>query len=69
MQTALVHLAGALGRPCLTLLPLNAEWRYGAKGEAMPWYGSVRLLRQPSGGAWEPVIAGAAQALAKLAAG
>ncbi|MCW5759314.1 MAG: hypothetical protein KIS90_06065 [Phenylobacterium sp.] len=64
VQTALVHLAGGLGRPCLTLVPFNAEWRYMAAGETMPWYGSVRLLRQAGPGAWGPVIEAAAAAVA-----
>ena len=37
VQTALVHLAGAVGLPCLTLVPHNAEWRYAADGPSMPW--------------------------------
>lgn len=60
VQTALVHLAGALGQPCLTLVPYNAEWRYTADGPSMPWYRSVRILRQTHPGAWDPVIAEAA---------
>jgi tetratricopeptide (TPR) repeat protein len=60
VQGAAVHLAGALGAPCLALLPFAAEWRYLAEGEAMPWYRSVRLIRQPAPGAWGPVLAEAA---------
>lgn len=40
-----VHLAGALGRPCLALAPHVPEWRYGFYG-SMPWYPSVTVLRQ-----------------------
>src|SRR6185312_2277935 len=62
--TAIVHLSGALGRPALVMVPFGADWRYGASGERMVWYPSVRLVRQrawraraPSGdeatyGAW-----------------
>lgn len=63
VQTSLVHLCGAVGQTCLTLLPANPEWRYGLTGEDMPWYGSVRLLRQTEPDRWEPVIAAAAEAL------
>jgi hypothetical protein len=63
VQTALVHLCGAVGATCLTLVPRHAEWRYMIEGETMPWYGSVRLLRQEEPGAWGPVIARAAAAL------
>ena len=57
VQTTLIHLAGAIGAPCLVMVPHHPEWRYGAAGSTMPWYGSVRLMRQPSPGAWEPVLA------------
>ncbi len=63
VQTAAVHLAGALGTDCLTLLPHNPEWRYTASGSTMPWYRSVELHRQPAPGAWEPVVREVAQAL------
>jgi ADP-heptose:LPS heptosyltransferase len=61
--TAVVHLGGALGRPVLVLAPVGAEWRYGQSAPSMPWYPSVRILRQPSYGAWDPVIAEAAAVL------
>jgi len=54
--TAVIHLGGALGRPVWVMVPFSAEWRYGASGDAMPWYPSVRLFRQPAFGQWEPVI-------------
>lgn len=56
VQTALIHLCGALGVPCLVMVPFMAEWRYGTAGDSMPWYNSVRLFRQPEPGAWRPVI-------------
>lgn len=56
VQTSVVHLCGAIGQTCLTLVPGNAEWRYGATGGSMPWYRSVRIYRQAELGAWEPVI-------------
>lgn len=63
-QTA-VHVAGALGVPCLCLTPSQPSWRYGA-GEAtnMPWYQSVRLLRQKRDTTdWAPVIEVARESL------
>lgn len=54
--TAIVHLAGALGRPVWVLTPRVPEWRYGAHGERMPWYPSVRLVRQAERGIWTPVV-------------
>ena len=56
VQTAVVHLAGALGKPVLVLVPKVAEWRYGDSGERMPWYSSVRLFRQHQAGHWTDVI-------------
>ena len=56
VQTAVVHLCGALGRPCWVLVPAVAEWRYLSEGERMPWYPSVRLFRQTQLGDWGPVI-------------
>lgn len=59
--TAIVHLTGSLGRPVLVLAPFSPEWRYGISGEAMPWYPSVKVLRQPSPGEWGPVLQTALQ--------
>jgi Flp pilus assembly protein TadD len=56
VQTAVAHLTGALGRPGLVMIPRRAEWRYGAAGEDIPWYGSLRLLRQTDEAGWAPVI-------------
>ena len=65
--TSLVHLGGALGRPVWVLAPLSPEWRYGAAGESMPWYPSVRLFRQTTYAEWEPVVGRVAKELADKA--
>jgi tetratricopeptide (TPR) repeat protein len=52
-----VHLAGSLGKEAWVMTPHVPEWRYGNSGSGMPWYPSVRLVRQPAAGSWEPVIA------------
>lgn len=54
--TAIVHLTGALGRPALVMVPFGSDWRYGAAGERMPWYPSVRLVRQSRIGDWSGVL-------------
>ena len=54
--TAVVHLAGALGRPVSVMVPSVPEWRYGVRGEEMPWYPSVRLFRQAVPEQWGPVF-------------
>jgi hypothetical protein len=61
--TALVHLAGALGRPAWVLVPAIPEWRYMRQGDRMPWYSSVTLIRQQRIGAWGEVIADVAARL------
>lgn len=56
--TSVIHLGGALGRPVWVMVPRGAEWRYGIDGERMPWYPSVRLLRQEMETSdWQNVIA------------
>jgi tetratricopeptide (TPR) repeat protein len=64
VQTSIVHLGGALGRPVWVMVPAVAEWRYMQSGERIPWYPSVRVWRQGEPGAWEPVIARVARELA-----
>jgi len=54
--SSIVHIAGALGKATWVLTPRVPAWRYRLEGDAMPWYPAVTLLRQPSPGAWAPVI-------------
>jgi Tfp pilus assembly protein PilF len=63
--TAVVDLAGALGRPAWVLAPVRSDFRYGLQGERMPWYPSVRMFRQQTAGDWTPVLAEAARRLAQ----
>ena len=65
--TAVVHLAGALGRPVWVMTPYSPEWRYGHAGDSMPWYPSARLVRQRHYGEWGPVIDGVVADLRRLA--
>jgi tetratricopeptide (TPR) repeat protein len=46
VQTSVVHLAGALGVPCWSLIPKTSQWRYGENYTDLPWYRSVKLYRQ-----------------------
>jgi len=68
VDTAMAHLAGALGIPCWLLLPdYMTDWRWGDGrdgGEHSPWYPhAMRLWRQLPGGNWPEVIARIAAAL------
>lgn len=57
VQTAVVHLAGALGVPCFVLVSNRPIWRYGSEGDSMNWYKSVKLFRQPREADWSQPIA------------
>jgi hypothetical protein len=67
VDTAVAHLAGAIGKPVWTLLRHAPEWRWGVAGEHCPWYPTMRLIRQRQPGAWRPVLAEVARDLNHLA--
>jgi hypothetical protein len=56
VDTALAHLAGALGRPTWILLPFAPDWRWLLDRPDTPWYASARLYRQPRPRDWTAVI-------------
>ncbi len=66
--TAPAHLAGALGRPVWTILPLNADWRWRDSGQQTDWYPSMTLFRQARAGDWAPVVEEVRAALVRRAA-
>jgi tetratricopeptide (TPR) repeat protein/predicted O-methyltransferase YrrM len=56
VDTAVVHVAGALARPVWTMLPDPADWRWMEEREDSPWYPTMRLFRQSRHGDWDAVI-------------
>jgi len=64
VDTAVAHLAGALGKPVWLLVQHSPDWRWFRQcGERTPWYPTMRLFRQANRGQWAPVIADVAVAL------
>ena len=57
VDTAVAHLAGALGVPVWMLLPQPADYRWMLERRDSPWYPSLRLFRQTRRTQWEDVIA------------
>jgi hypothetical protein len=69
VDTAVAHLAGAMGTPCWLLLPdYRTDWRWLTQRADSPWYPGMRLFRQARGGAWPAVIDDIAAALQVLVA-
>jgi hypothetical protein len=68
VDTAVAHLAGALGKPVWTLLPYAPHWRWLLKGQTTPWYPTMRLFRQATRGEWGDVVGLVADELAQVVA-
>lgn len=56
IDSAIAHLAGALGRPTRILLPKVSDWRWGYEGDDRIWYESVKLIRQTQSQNWQSAI-------------
>ncbi len=56
VDTAVAHLAGAMGKPLWILLAKNADYRWLLEREDSPWYPTARLFRQSTRGEWTAVI-------------
>jgi len=56
VDTAVAHVAGAMGKPVWTLLQHNADWRWMRGRDDSPWYPTMTLVRQRKLGDWDSVI-------------
>ncbi len=65
-DTALAHVAGALGVPVWIALAQVPDWRWGLEAGVTPWYPTMRIFRQREAGAWMPVFREMAAELARL---
>lgn len=69
VNTAVHHLAGALGKKCWTLTPAAHAWRYWSPdqdGGSIPWYPSCRQFMQKKLYEWKPIISQVADELREL---
>jgi ADP-heptose:LPS heptosyltransferase len=56
IDTSVVHLAGAMGKPVWVLLNYSPDWRWMRERRDSPWYPTARLFRQPEPGNWQDVV-------------
>lgn len=55
-DSPIVHLAGALGRPVFTLVPVISDWRWMLSRDDSPWYPTMRVFRQAAARQWGPAM-------------
>ncbi len=66
VDTAVAHLAGAMGKPVWLLIPFSPDWRWMLEREDSPWYPSMRVFRQLAfDEGWRPVVERVAKELAE----
>lgn len=63
IDTSIVHLAGALGKPLWVMLPYSTDFRWTLDQNTTPWYPAAKLFRQSRVGDWSAVVAEVAQQL------
>ena len=67
VDTAVAHLAGAMGKPVWILLQKSPDWRWLLERDDSPWYPTARLIRQSTLGNWQDVVARVEHDLQELA--
>jgi tetratricopeptide (TPR) repeat protein len=68
VDTAVAHLAGALGKPVWVMNRYASCWRWMMNREDSPWYPSLRLFRQQAMGEWSSVVRSVGESLRQLCA-
>jgi ADP-heptose:LPS heptosyltransferase len=68
VDTAVTHLAAALGKPVWMLDRFDHCWRWLTGRRDSPWYPTLRLYRQPQRGDWDSVLADVVRDLKALRA-
>ena len=66
VDTVAAHLAGAMGKQVVILLPHVADFRWMRERKDTPWYPTAKLFRQPAHGDWDSVITRLRDELARL---
>lgn len=67
VDTAVLHLAGAMGKPTFALLPFAPDWRWLLDRDDSPWYPTMRLFRQNAPGDWDDPLKRLISAVSDLA--
>lgn len=67
VDTAVAHLAGALGRPVWLMVPFVPDWRWLLNQTDSPWYPTMRIFRQPRRRDWPGVVRQVGLALSAMA--
>lgn len=66
VDTAVCHLAGAMGKPVWLLAQFDCCWRWQRSRADSPWYPATRLFRQTADRSWEPIVDDVRRALGEL---
>ena len=69
VDTAIAHVAGALGIPTWLILPFKADWRWMQDCDITPWYPTMRIFRAAQGEDWESLLRSMADTLSLAIAG
>lgn len=69
VDTAVLHLAGAINKPAWALIPWNPDWRWTLTGETTGWYSSIKLYRQQTKNEWKSVFTKILEDLKEISSG